>query len=86
MLKINIVCIGKIKEDFFKSAILEYSKRLSKYCNLSIIELPDKVIPDKLNSSLETQIKDAESEEIISHIPKDSYKICLDLTRKRAIF
>lgn len=83
MLKINIVCIGKIKEDFFKSAIQEYSKRLSKYCNLSIIELPDKVIPDKLNSSIENQIKEIESNEIISHIPKDSYKICLALTGKQ---
>ena len=41
MLNINIVCIGKIKENYLKDAINEYSKRLSKYCKLSITELPD---------------------------------------------
>ena len=38
MLTINVVCIGKIKEKFFKDAIDEYSKRLSKYCKLNILE------------------------------------------------
>ena len=41
MLTINVVCIGKIKEKFFKDAIDEYSKRLSKYCKLNILELPE---------------------------------------------
>ena len=41
MLHINIICIGKIKETFFKDSIDEYSKRLSKYCSLNIVELPD---------------------------------------------
>ena len=41
MLTVNILCIGKIKEKFFRDAIIEYSKRLSKYCKLNIIELPD---------------------------------------------
>ena len=45
MLHINIICVGKIKETYLKDAITEYSKRLSKYCNLSIIELADKPIP-----------------------------------------
>jgi len=82
VIKINIVCIGKVKESFFREAINEYSKRLSRYCNLNIIELSDKSIPDKINSSIEKQIIDFESEEITSHIPKDSYVICLDLSGK----
>ncbi len=80
MLKINIVAVGKIRESYLKGAILEYSKRLSKYCNLNIIELPDKTIPEKYNESIENQIKDYESNEIISHIPKNSYTIALDLS------
>lgn len=82
MLRINIICIGKIKEQYLRDAINEYSKRLSKYCNLNIIELPDKKIPDKSNISIENQIKDFESNEIISHLIKDSYNICLDLKGK----
>ena len=41
MLHIDIVCVGKIRESYLKDAINEYSKRLSKYCILNIIELPD---------------------------------------------
>ena len=82
MLTINILCIGKIKEDFFKSTINEYSKRLSKYCKLNIVELPDEKIPDKLNINMTEQIKEKESNNIINHLPKDTYIICLDLTGK----
>ena len=82
MLTINILCIGKIKEDFFRNAINEYSKRLSKYCKLNIVELPDEKIPDKLNINMTEQIKEKESNNIINHLPKDTYIICLDLTGK----
>ena len=82
MLTIIIVCIGKLKEKFFKDAIAEYSKRLSKYCKLNILELPDEKIPDKLNSNIENEIKTKECTNIINHIKKDSYVICLDLTGK----
>ena len=57
MLNFNIICIGKIKEDYLKLAIDEYSKRLSKYCNLNIIELTDEKLPSKLNSSIIKEIK-----------------------------
>lgn len=82
MLTINIVCIGKIKEKFFKDAIDEYSKRLSKYCKLNIVELPDEKIPEKLNTNIENDIKSKECTNMINHIKKDSYIICLDLNGK----
>ena len=82
MLTINIVCIGKIKEKFFKDAIDEYSKRLSKYCKLNIVELPDEKIPEKINTNIENDIKSKECTNMINHIKKDSYIICLDLNGK----
>ena len=82
MLTINIVCIGKIKEKFFSDAIDEYSKRLSKYCKLNIIELPDEKIPNKTNPSIENEIKTKECQNIINHIKKDSFIVCLDLNGK----
>lgn len=82
MLSINIICIGKIKEKFFKDAIDEYSKRLSKYCKLNILELSDEKIPDKTNISIENEIKSKECNNIMNHIKKDSYIICLDLSGK----
>ena len=82
MIHIDIVCIGKIREQYLKDAILEYSKRLSKYCILKIIELPDEKLPNKLNNSLILEIKQKESKAILSHIKKDSYIIALDLNGK----
>ena len=82
MLNINIICIGKIKENYLKSAIDEYSKRLSKYCKLEITELPDEKIPEKLNAKISEIIKEKECNNIINHIKKDSYVICLDLKGK----
>lgn len=83
MLHINIYCIGKIKEQYLRDAIAEYSKRLSKFCILDIIELPDKPIPDKTNPSIDQQIIDFESNQIIEKLSKNSYKIALDLTGKQ---
>ena len=83
MLTINIICTGKIKEKFFRDAVDEYSKRLSKYCKLNILELPDEKIPDKLNSSISEEIKNKECKNVLEHIKKDSYIICLDLKGKQ---
>lgn len=83
MLNINIICLGKIKEDYLKMAIAEYSKRLSKYCNLSITELSDEKLPDKINDSIITEIKNKECQKILNSIKKDSYIFALDLRGKQ---
>ena len=83
MLNINIVCVGKIKENYLKDAISEYSKRLNKFCNLNIIELSDEKLPSKLNDSIINEIKNKECNKMIQAIKKDSYIICLDLKGKQ---
>lgn len=80
MLSIQIICVGKLKEKFFKDASLEYSKRLSKFCKLDVIEISDEKIPDKLSKKDSELIKDKECSKIISHIKKDSYVLALDLS------
>ena len=82
MLNINIVCVGKIKEIYLKDAIAEYSKRLSRFCNLNIIELQDEKLPEKLNDSIITEIKNKECTKMLQTLKKDSYIICLDLKGK----
>ena len=81
MIHINIICVGKIKEVYLKEAINEYSKRLSKYCKLNIIELNDEPIPATLNAKIAENIKNAEGTKILSQI-KNSYVITLDLKGK----
>ena len=83
MLNINIICLGKVKEDYLKMAIAEYSKRLSKYCNLNIIELQDEKLPDKINDSIINEIKQKECNKILNSLKKDSYVFALDLRGKQ---
>ena len=82
MLNINIVCVGKIKENYLKDAIAEYSKRLSRFCNLNIVELQDEKLPEKLNDSIISEVKNKECSKMIQWVKKDSYVICLDLKGK----
>ena len=82
MLNINIICVGKLKETYLKDAVNEYSKRLQKYCNLEITELADEKLPNKLNPSLISDIKNKECNEILQAIHKDSFVFCLDLKGK----
>ena len=75
MLHINVICVGKIKESFFRDAILEYSKRLSRFCNLTITELQDEKIPEKASEKIEQEIKEKEGQKrrrLISYLIKYS--------------
>ena len=83
MLTINILCVGKIKENYLKEALLEYSKRVSKYCNLNIIEVQDEKVPDKLSEKVIENIKDIECEKMCKYIKKDTCLIALDLNGKQ---
>lgn len=83
MIHINLICVGKIKEAFFKDAINEYSKRLSKYCTLNITELADEKIPVNASEKEILIVKEKEGQNILNNIKKDSYVICLDLHGKQ---
>lgn len=83
MININIICVGKLKEDYLKEAILEYSKRLSKYCNLKIIEISDEKLPNKINESIIQEVKNKEGLKILENIKKDAYVFPLDLKGKQ---
>ena len=82
MIHINIVCVGKIKENYLKDAILEYSKRLSKYCKLNIIEITDEPIPNNLSEKASDNIKNIEGNKILNYL-NNSYVISLDLKGKQ---
>lgn len=81
MINIKIVCIGKIKEKYLEDAIKEYSKRLSRFCKLEIIELPDEKLPANRSEALYNEVKEKEAKLILSKINnKNSYVVCLDET------
>ena len=79
MLKVNLICMGDIKESYLREAINEYSKRLSRFCDLKIIELKEHIAPSSSGADVQKALlKDAE--EIKKHLK--GHIICLDVQSK----
>ncbi len=82
-MKITVITVGKIKEKYLKDAIAEYSKRLSKYCKLEIVEVADEKTPDNASETVEEQIRDKEAERIMKYVKEDAYVITLEIAGKQ---
>lgn len=82
-MKISIICVGKVKESFYREAIAEYSKRLSRYAKLEIIEVADEQTPEGASESLQEQIKDKEGMRILSKLKEDAYVVTLEIGGKK---
>ena len=81
-MKITCVVVGKIKEKYFTDAIKEYSKRLSRYCKLEIVELADEKTPDGASEAEELAIREKEGERILKALKDDTYVIALAIEGK----
>lgn len=81
-MRITIVTVGKIKEKYLRDAISEYTKRLSKYCKLEIIEVADEKTPDNASEVVEESIRQKEGERILKNIKDDAYVITLEINGK----
>ena len=78
-MKIKIICVGKIKENFYRDAISEYVKRLSRYATVEICEVTDEKTPDKISDTEKTLILSKEGERIKSKIKDTDYLITLEI-------
>ena len=81
-MKITVLCVGKIKEKYFTMAIDEYSKRLSRYVKLDIVEVADEKTPDGASEAVEEAIRDKEGKRILANLKEDSYVITLEIEGK----
>lgn len=81
-MKISIICVGEIKEKFYRMALDEYSKRLSRYCKLEILEVADEKTPDNASDHEVELIKDKEGERILKNIRRDATVIALAIDGK----
>ena len=81
-MKITIICVGKLKEDFYKKAVSEYAKRLGRYCRLEIIEVADEKTPEDAGPVMEEQIKEREAARILKHVKEDALS-ALGVTEKQ---
>ena len=78
-MKITLITVGKIKEKYLKDAIAEYSKRLSKYCKLEIVEVADEKTPDQASENVERQIRQKEGERILRYVKDEAYVFTLEI-------
>lgn len=81
-MKISILCVGKVKEKFYRDAISEFEKRLSRYTKLEIVEVADEQTPDKAGEALEEQIKQKEGKRLLDHIQDDDFVCTLEIAGK----
>lgn len=81
-MNISIICVGKIKEKYLKDGIDEYKKRLSRYCDIELIEVPDEKAPESLSKKEEEQIKIKEGQGILKHIKEGTHVIALAINGK----
>ena len=81
-MEIRIITVGKIKEKYLNDGIAEYAKRLSRYCKLNFIQVPDEKTPDKASDGMNRQIKETEGNRLLSHIREQDYVIALAIEGK----
>ncbi len=82
-MNVKVLCVGKIKEKFYSQAIDEYCKRLSKYCSLDIVQVPDEKTAENLSDVEINLIKDREGEKILKHINDRDFVIALAILGKQ---
>jgi len=81
-MNISIICIGKLKERYWTSAVEEYDKRLGKYCTLTTRELKEEKLADNPSAAEEEAVRIVEGKSILGALKGDSYIIALDIKGK----
>lgn len=82
-MKISILCVGKIKEKFYRDAVEEYLKRLFRYCKPEVLEVADEMTPDGAGSALADQIKKKEGDRLLSRIKEEAFVVTLEIQGKK---
>ena len=82
-MKITIITVGKLKEKYLKDAIAEYSKRLTKYCKLEIVEVADEKTPENASEVVEDAIRSKEAERILKYVKEDAFVMTLEIAGKQ---
>lgn len=81
-MNITILAVGKLKEKYWKDAIEEYSKRLSRYCTFRITEVKESLLRANPSEADEEAVKTAEGRELLSKIKSSDYVITLEIKGK----
>jgi 23S rRNA (pseudouridine1915-N3)-methyltransferase len=82
-MRITVICVGRIKEKFYRDALAEYEKRLGRYCRLEIVEVADEKTPDGAGEQLSRQIREKEGQRILDKIRDDMFVCTLEIEGKK---
>ena len=82
-MNIKVICVGRIREKYIQEGIKEFVKRLSRYCNLEIIEINDEKAPENLSQKEMEIVKNKEGEKILVKIPQTAHVISLVIEGKQ---
>ena len=82
-MKLTVIVVGKLREKYLKEGIGEYSKRLSRFCELEIVEVEDEQAPENLAAAQELQVKKKEAEKILKKVKEGSALVILDVKGER---
>ena len=83
IMNIKIICVGKLKETYWRDAVSEYGKRLKKFCRLDIVELKESRLAANPSSADEENVRTKESRAILDRIDKGTYVIALEINGKK---
>ena len=81
-MKINVYCVGKLKESYWRDAIAEYKKRIEGFAKIELIEVNDYPTPEKASPAQEEEIKDKEGRKMLEKIKPGDFVVALDLNQK----
>ena len=82
-MNVTLICVGKLKEKFFADAVNEYQKRLKKFCNFKIIELPDEKTNALNDTGKNDLVKEKEGKRILEKIPEGAFVYALAIDGKQ---
>ena len=77
MIKVTVISLGRLKEKYLQQAVEEYSKRLTRFCDLNIIELNPEKLPEHPSQTQIGIALNAESKLINKFIPKNAFIVSL---------
>ena len=81
-MKLRLLCVGKVKELFYRNAIHKLENEIKKKCDFAVCQLDDLPISKKAGAKEEARIKMEEGKELLRHIPDDAYVIALCIEGK----
>ncbi len=82
MLTVTVACVGKLKEAYWRDACAEYTKRLSAFCRLQIVEVAEERLPDNPSAAQITAALEEEGHRLLARIPAGAPLIALCIEGK----